>query len=37
MGRRPGAGRIERGPYEYELQSGGSGFHPQWESASKEE
>ncbi len=30
-------GSIERGPYEYELQSGGNGFHPQWESASKEE
>jgi cytochrome c oxidase subunit I len=29
--------RIERGPYEYELQSGASGFLPQWESAGKEE
>jgi cytochrome c oxidase subunit 1 len=30
-------GRIERGPYEYELQSGGNGFFPQWESAGKQE
>ena len=29
--------RIERGPYEYELQSGASGFLPQWESAGKQE
>jgi len=29
--------RIERGPYEYELPSSGKGFHPQWESATKEE
>jgi cytochrome c oxidase subunit 1 len=31
------AGRIESGPYEYELESGGEGFHPQWETAAKEE
>jgi len=30
-------GRIENGPYEYELQSGGERFHPQWETAAKEE
>jgi hypothetical protein len=29
--------RIERGPYEYELQSSGRGFHPQWETVAKEE
>jgi cytochrome c oxidase subunit 1 len=29
--------RIECGPYGYELQSGGEGFHPQWEIAAKGE
>jgi cytochrome c oxidase subunit 1 len=29
--------RIERGPYEYELPQGEGGFHPQWESVSKQE
>ncbi|MGC2161922.1 MAG: cbb3-type cytochrome c oxidase subunit I [Silvibacterium sp.] len=29
--------RIERGAYEYELPLDGGGFHPQWESAAKEE
>ncbi|MFZ0661647.1 MAG: cbb3-type cytochrome c oxidase subunit I [Acidobacteriaceae bacterium] len=29
--------RIESGPYGYELQSGGEGFHPQWEAAAKGE
>lgn len=28
---------IASGPYEYELQSGGNSFHPQWEIAAKEE
>jgi cytochrome c oxidase subunit 1 len=30
-------GRIERGPYEYELPDGEGGFHPQWESLLKQE
>lgn len=29
--------RIERGPYEYGMNSSDNGFHPQWESAAKEE
>jgi cytochrome c oxidase subunit 1 len=29
--------RIERGPYEYEQEHGGEGFHPQWERAAEEE
>jgi cytochrome c oxidase subunit 1 len=29
--------RISRGPYEYAVNSAGDGFHPQWESAAKEE
>lgn len=29
--------RITRGPYEYEFQSSGNGFHPQWETAGEEE
>jgi cytochrome c oxidase subunit I len=28
---------VVSGPYEYELQSSGNGFHPQWEIAAKEE
>lgn len=30
-------GRIDSGPYEYEVQSGEEDFHPQWETAAKEE
>jgi cytochrome c oxidase subunit I len=29
--------RITRGPYEYEFQSSGNGFHPQWETVAEEE
>lgn len=28
--------RVERGPYDYDLPSGGDGFHPQWECAQQE-
>ncbi|MFY9938370.1 MAG: cbb3-type cytochrome c oxidase subunit I [Silvibacterium sp.] len=30
-------GRVERGPYEYEIPANETNFHPQWELASKEE
>jgi len=32
-----GTARIERGPYEYEIALNEMNFHPQWESASKQE
>jgi cytochrome c oxidase subunit 1 len=30
-------GRVERGPYEYEILANETNFHPQWEMASKQE
>jgi cytochrome c oxidase subunit 1 len=32
-----GRGRVERGPYEYEIPANETIFHPQWELASKQE
>ncbi|HEV2465175.1 MAG TPA: cbb3-type cytochrome c oxidase subunit I [Acidobacteriaceae bacterium] len=29
--------RVERGPYDYDLPSGGGGFHPQWECPAQQE